>query len=79
MLNLHKEQQSNLKVLKYFKSSIDKMVIRELIKSSLDNYKEDETYIIYDGNKIAIFDQNFLEIHKTFGHIKNFTISRPIR
>lgn len=67
------------KVLKYFKKTLDDLTIREFIKESVEKYDENGIYIIYDDGAVEVYNEEILELNKSFKNIKHFTISKPVR
>lgn len=66
-------------VLESLGKDLDKLMIRFFIRGSFPNYDELQTYIIYDGNEIEIYDEQSLKNRKNLGQVKSYLISRPIR
>ncbi len=65
--------------LTQFKKDLESLVIRFYIESALKNFDPDEIYIIYDGNKIEIYDRDIFAVKKARKEFKSYLISRPAR
>jgi hypothetical protein len=72
------EEINKKKILKEFSEKLDNLVLRSFVQSSVENYDKKATYVIYDGNRVELFDQTFLDLHKNFKQIKSYFISKPI-
>lgn len=66
-------------ILKHLKKDFDNLVIRNFISSIVSNYNENQTYIIYDGNKIEVFNESALELKKDLHLFKSYLISKPLK
>ena len=73
------QYKDNKKILKDFQSKLEKLIMRNFIEGSIEDYDENETYIVYDTNKIEVFDQMFLELNKGFKHFGSYFISKPFK
>lgn len=70
---------TNKEVLDDLDSRLENLIVRDFLSKMLKNYNYDETYIIYDGNIIEVFDKSIFDVKQTFGHFKSYFISRPVR
>lgn len=71
------QYRHNKKILTKFSKQLDTLVMRNFIKYSIKDYDENETYIVYNNNKIEVFDESFLELSKALKRTKSYFISKP--
>lgn len=63
-----------------FKKELDILIIRFFIKKNLGkNYKNDLTYVIYDGNKVEVFDQEMHDLKRELKSFRSFLIVKSLK
>ncbi len=73
------QYRDNKRILKDLKTKLEKLIMRNFVMQSVSDYDESATYVIYDDNKVELFDETFLEVNKSFKHIKSYFISKPFK
>ncbi len=66
-------------VIRDFKENLEKTVIRYFIKKSYPGYKASETYIIYDGNQIEVFNESTFNLKRAMKNFESYLISKPLK
>ncbi len=67
-------------ILKNIKLELQNLVIREfVIKPSVKNYNDNETYVVYDKREVFVYDGNLHRIRLAKKQVKSFFISKPDR
>lgn len=61
------------------RKDLDTLVIRSFIEKAISNYDPDQIYIIYDSNKIEVYNSEVFGIKKARKEFKTYHISYPIR
>lgn len=73
------DNESAYKTLRYMKKDIEAIIVRDYIRASISNFKEDKIYIIYDGKEIAEYDESIMQLKKDLNEIKSYYISKPVK
>lgn len=71
------------KVLDIFSKELENVQIRYWIRKKLESqnkrYDRNECYIIFDKERVEIYNRDIFSLKQIFGKFKSHFISRPIR
>lgn len=70
---------SNYKVLRNLKKDIEAIIVRDYIRASISNFKEDVIYVIYDGKTIEEYNESVLQLKLDLKEISSYYISKPVQ
>lgn len=68
----------NKKAIKALKKDLENLQIRFYIKQHIKNYDDNETYIIYNGNQIEIYNPEIFILKNDIDSFSSYYISPPI-
>ena len=66
------------RTLRLLSKDMDDLIIREFIRSAVENYDERATNVIYDGERIELFSKESHDFRKHNKHFTSYMVSHPI-
>lgn len=72
------EKIKRAKLFKFLKKDLENLQVRYFIKQNIKNYDDNETYIIYNGNQIELYNEEIFDLKNSLDSFSFYYISKPI-
>lgn len=62
-----------------YRKELEYLILRFFIKQKIKNYRDDITYVIYDGTKIEEYSQELHQLKRELKGFKSYLVVRTLK